>query len=418
VLTSLRRPLPEEMFNYARSDTHFLLYIFDCIRNELLEKSNLSDPENKMASVLRNSEEVSLRLYEREHYDVAGGDGAMGWRNLLGRSQEGLNPMQVSVFKAVHHWRDTIARTEDESVNYVMPRHSLFNLARKMPSDVAGVLACCPRPSPPVKTRAGELVVVIRNAKDTPEVRAWKAAQEEEIKAAEGAAALEEATTPAVVEEASTAVFAAPEEQIRVLRAASSKFWGACDDSSRWTTVALQEEGLHLAVPLPQLTAEVFAAAPTPSYETTPVVEEEKKEVGPGARAEHEYVKNRPKKEEESDVIVVRALGGGRKRKHEASSEEAADSESVVEKKDKKRKKEKKEKKEKDVAADDEESVQPFDYASAPSVLNQKRAAAEAGGKKEKKKKPFNPYAGSANAPKGLSRSNQERAGRTATFKG
>ncbi|CRK15972.1 hypothetical protein BN1723_010880, partial [Verticillium longisporum] len=39
------RPLPEEMFYYARSDTHYLLYIFDRIRNELLDASDRSKPE-------------------------------------------------------------------------------------------------------------------------------------------------------------------------------------------------------------------------------------------------------------------------------------------------------------------------------------------------------------------------------------
>jgi exosome complex exonuclease RRP6 len=432
------RPLPEEMFNYARSDTHFLLYIFDCIRNELLEKSNLEEPENKMALVLKNSAEVSLRLYERELYDAAGGDGTLGWRNLLGRSQEGLNPMQVSVFKAVHQWRDTTARIEDESVNFVMPRHSLFNLARKMPVDIAGVLACCPRPSPPVKNRAGELVVIIKKAKDTPEVREWKkaiAAQAEEAaKAAQSEVPAEET---AIQEGPRMEVFTAAKSQIATLRSEKSGFWGNCDDSSQWRTESPEQEGLRLAVPLPQLTAEVFASS---SFEAATVEEA----VDPGARAEHEYVKNRPVKKVESDVIVVRSLGGGRKRKlpdsdeanedkEEATSESSAAVEAVnngdvsTEQQEqglstqdggRRREKSKSRKKKKGADAVDEEKTPavPFDYASAPPVLNQKRDDG-AKGRKEKKKKPFNPYAGSGNAPKGLSRKNQERAGRTSTFK-
>ena len=33
------RPLPEEMLLYARSDTHYLLYIYDCLRNALLDRA-------------------------------------------------------------------------------------------------------------------------------------------------------------------------------------------------------------------------------------------------------------------------------------------------------------------------------------------------------------------------------------------
>ena len=32
------RPLEAEMLKYAREDTHFLLYIYDCMRLELIEK--------------------------------------------------------------------------------------------------------------------------------------------------------------------------------------------------------------------------------------------------------------------------------------------------------------------------------------------------------------------------------------------
>ena len=34
------RPLPEEYLRYAREDTHYLLYIYDLLRNRLLEVRN------------------------------------------------------------------------------------------------------------------------------------------------------------------------------------------------------------------------------------------------------------------------------------------------------------------------------------------------------------------------------------------
>lgn len=325
--------------------------------------------------------------------------------------------MQVSVFKAVHQWRDTTARAEDESVNYIMPRHVLFNLARRMPMDVAGVLACCPRPSPPLRNRAAELVVVVKNAKDTPAVREWLA-KADASKAAD-ASQPEEASAAVLQDGPRVEVFLNTDSP---LRAQHSSFWGTCGESSHWNSEEKQLQALRLAIPLPQLTAEVFVSEPS-----TVVVE--KNEVDPGARAEHEYVKReaRPKKEELSDVITIRSLGG-RKRKHEASNsnEEVAaassvstpaveEETSIAEDKPSKKRKKHKTEKGKDKEKEEKEAV-PFDYETAPSVLNMNITQKKE--KKEKKQKAFNPYAGAANAPKGLGRSNQERAGRTGHFKG
>ncbi|KAI8853517.1 ribonuclease H-like domain-containing protein [Chytridium lagenaria] len=104
-------PSPKEMLKYARMDTHYLLYIYDRMRNEVLLKS---DPETQqlLHVVLRRSEQTSLKLYE----------------------------------KSFTMRRTARARTdgdEDESVRYVLPTHMLMNLATEMPRDVAGVLSCC-----------------------------------------------------------------------------------------------------------------------------------------------------------------------------------------------------------------------------------------------------------------------------------
>jgi exosome complex exonuclease RRP6 len=42
-----QRPIPDEMLRYAREDTHYLLYIYDMMVNELLDKGmqiNSSNP--------------------------------------------------------------------------------------------------------------------------------------------------------------------------------------------------------------------------------------------------------------------------------------------------------------------------------------------------------------------------------------
>ena len=54
------RPLPEEMFEYARADTHYLLYIYDRLRGELLD-FNHGQPA-LLQSVWHKSKDISLKV--------------------------------------------------------------------------------------------------------------------------------------------------------------------------------------------------------------------------------------------------------------------------------------------------------------------------------------------------------------------
>ena len=138
------RPLPEEMLHYARSDTHFLLYIYDNLRNALLDRSQSRshspiersasaaapsrDPSRStvlLREVLSRSEETALRVYEREVYDAEAGTGPGGWDTLAKKwnktgftAAQGHGP-KLEVYKAIHAWRDCVARAEDESTRYV-----------------------------------------------------------------------------------------------------------------------------------------------------------------------------------------------------------------------------------------------------------------------------------------------------------
>ncbi|GAB5585904.1 exosome nuclease subunit [Umbelopsis nana] len=157
------RPLPMEMLKYARSDTHYLLYIFDRMRRELLERGNSN--YNLMRKVLADSEETSLRKHEKDVYDTEHGEGFNGWRNLLSKWKNAINAQQFAVFKGIHAWRDQTARDEDESVRYVLPNHMIFSLLDKMPTDSTGVIGCC-NPCPPlVRMHAHDIALVIQRAK-------------------------------------------------------------------------------------------------------------------------------------------------------------------------------------------------------------------------------------------------------------
>ena len=107
------RPLPEEMLFYARSDTHFLLYVYDRLRESLLDRGQGS--EDWIRRALRNSEETALKEFHREAYLAKTGDGSRGWGGVLRWYNKRLMGVQREVFLAVHAWRDKVAREEDES---------------------------------------------------------------------------------------------------------------------------------------------------------------------------------------------------------------------------------------------------------------------------------------------------------------
>ena len=50
------RPLPLEMLTYAREDTHYLLYIYDVLRNQLIQRSN--EMKNLLRSVYTKSADL------------------------------------------------------------------------------------------------------------------------------------------------------------------------------------------------------------------------------------------------------------------------------------------------------------------------------------------------------------------------
>ncbi|KAH0543982.1 hypothetical protein FGG08_001749 [Glutinoglossum americanum] len=473
------RPLTEEMFKYARSDTHFLLYIYDNLRNELIDKSNPTNPYlNHIENVLARSKETALLTYEPDIYDEVSGANATGWSIMLKKTPTNFTNEQLSVFKAVHRWRDKTARQADESLNYVMPKRILFSIARVMPVDVQSLLGLSRDMPTLIKFRASELVKAIKQAKEdagktnpqTPSrefVHKGKIAPsslgasapskglevQDEVKSASSTWALGAATI--------ADVFSNQTKGSTIhAKTDTSLFWGDAFGSSLWHPAERAgpiNKGIRLALPLPQLTAEIFEAGagmgPGP-----PVADSE-------ARAEHQFVKKREKiGQDEENIFIIKQLGGGRKRKLDedeipdaAVSEDErkpeADEPSVatdydmgkvktralktaqelkgakserrrLRKEKKRRKIEQKRQSEGGVrngAESDEDLVagvektdqKPFDFSSAPSVLHGKIEVPD----RSSPRKVFNPYEKSGNASKGMHKSRREVPGKSITFK-
>ncbi|PWA00936.1 hypothetical protein BB558_002987 [Smittium angustum] len=152
------RPLTKEMLNYARSDTHYLLMIFDTLINELAKH------KNGINDVIKNSQRTSLKVFVKDYYDAAYGKGSNGWSNLLAKYNSFLSKRQLEVFKAVHAWRDQAARMHDESVRYVLPNHMLFVIANKLPDSVSKLISICTPTPPLVRLYANDIISIIQDS--------------------------------------------------------------------------------------------------------------------------------------------------------------------------------------------------------------------------------------------------------------
>ncbi|CAG9991570.1 unnamed protein product [Clonostachys byssicola] len=222
------RPLPEEMLYYARSDTHFLLYIYDCVRNELVNSSDPSSPEtNLIAKVLQRSKELALSRYEHPTLDEATGEGSRGWYNyILKHGHLAYNAEQFAVFRALWKWRDDVARTEDENPNFVLGTTTISDIARINPPDPKALHSSLPLSAPLVKPRLAEL---------------WQRIQE--TKAEGGPSLLQFLTSlsPDALKKGNVARLAAPQNslpkldsEIVMVRLAKSRLFGDMPISSRW----------------------------------------------------------------------------------------------------------------------------------------------------------------------------------------
>ncbi|KAL4979331.1 ribonuclease H-like domain-containing protein [Aspergillus desertorum] len=405
------RPLPSGMFNYARSDTHYLLYIYDNLRNELLANSTPED--NLVDYVLEKSKAEALQRYERPVYDAATGQGAGGWYDLMTRSPAILSSEQFAVLKAVHEWRDKVAREEDEGVQCIFPKHILFRVAQTMPQDLGTLFRTMSPMTPVTKKRAPDLLHVIKTAKAEgatgPE---WRDVY---VKPTRAAPQVDATLTPPTMQDGSFPTAS---------RYEISQLWGSVLDTptpplspAEYSFIA-SAEALRLSLPLPPMSrtvAEVRVSQPPKPITPPPT----------------------SKKEEEEDrkkIFTVKELGGPRKRKaaqqppvevetSSTSEEHQADLEldeiplevdSPPSKKQRRKEKREKKKKEKQNQSQTAEDSTPFNYDTADSILNANPQPTSG----LPSKRPFDPYKKALEAPRtGVKKEKKELPGRSFTFR-
>lgn len=167
------RPLSLEMLLYAREDTHYLLYVYDRLRNQLIETNQAKgsqmlplrvegEGEVKIASLLvqtlERSQQVALKRFEKPVL------GANEYTILCGKLNLVYSDVQLRVMQSLIVWRDNKAREDDESIAYIMPNHVLVNICNTMPLDSTRLLDCCRPATPPIRAGVMELIRLVHQA--------------------------------------------------------------------------------------------------------------------------------------------------------------------------------------------------------------------------------------------------------------
>ena len=149
------RPLTKEMVEYARGDTHHLLYVHDRLKEALRARS-----EDSIAETLARSRDVCLKRYVPPSFD----DGAYYDDLLKTDNLKELGEPQLAVYAALFDWRDRAARDADESLGYVLPRALMLRLALTVPSTTRALLAECRGEAPLVAKHAAQVADLISRA--------------------------------------------------------------------------------------------------------------------------------------------------------------------------------------------------------------------------------------------------------------
>ncbi|XP_029013177.1 exosome component 10 [Betta splendens] len=164
------RPLPDEMVEYARTDTHYLLYIYDSMRVQLLD-FNHGQP-GLLQSVWNKSKDISLTKYVKPIFTEE------SYLEVQRKQKKSFNTQQLTAFRLLFAWRDKLARQEDESTGYVLPTHMMRKISEELPKEPQGIIACCNPVPPLVRQQVNELHLLVQQAREMPLLKAEIAAQQ------------------------------------------------------------------------------------------------------------------------------------------------------------------------------------------------------------------------------------------------
>lgn len=154
------RPLTALMIQYARADTHFLLFIYDVLRNKLIEKGVLQD-------VLFESRRVACRRFEYTTFRKDLNEWPSGQYGLTSLKrmilQYNLTMSKQGLLDSLLTWRDRLARAADESPRYILSNRALINLCNlSHPIDSRKITAAVGKLSNEIMPELPSLIAILQ----------------------------------------------------------------------------------------------------------------------------------------------------------------------------------------------------------------------------------------------------------------
>lgn len=146
------RPLPTELIDYARADTHFLIFIYHQMYKKLVEN-------DKLDVVLAESRKVASQRFENPGWNEVEPE----WVNFAIKYRI-HGEIGRAVLVKLYEWRDQMARKHDESPRFVMSPSMMANLCVTKPNNGAGVLSASHKVSNIVRNNAEEIARIVQKA--------------------------------------------------------------------------------------------------------------------------------------------------------------------------------------------------------------------------------------------------------------
>ena len=126
------RPLPKEMLDYARLDTHYLLTLWEKLKTALKEKIGCDG----LLNVYKESSLQCLKLYKLELPEEN------KWKSVLSKSKVTLDEAQMTLVRRVCDWRDRRARELDVCHHALLANHWIVKLALSNPCSGDSLKKC------------------------------------------------------------------------------------------------------------------------------------------------------------------------------------------------------------------------------------------------------------------------------------
>ncbi|WP_461535418.1 ribonuclease D [Spongorhabdus nitratireducens] len=155
----LQRPLTSSQLGYAALDVHYLLPLYEKLRQQL-------EQQNRLEWLLEEGRRLAANSTAETNPEEAWRQVKLAWK---------LRPQQLAILKVLCNWREKEARRLDVPRNQLIPAGALWELARYQPKNIQS-LSRAQKMTPTLVRRHGKhILMLIEQGKNLPRSE-WPAA--------------------------------------------------------------------------------------------------------------------------------------------------------------------------------------------------------------------------------------------------